>query len=98
MGSNEHDENDYENGHYKYSNEDPIDTINSIDDDEKKISTKDKVLGFMSLVIFIISWNIAYDIIGYPHGFEYVKCFFLALIITIVFIVALNFFISMFKD
>lgn len=97
MGSNEHDENDYEKGHYKYSNQDPIDGPSPVDD-EKALTTKDKILGFITLVIFIISWNIAYDIIGYPHGFEYVKCFFLALVITIGAIMVINFFMSMFKD
>lgn len=94
---NEHDENDYKDGHYKYSNEDHLDD-QRITDDEKPLTKKDKILGFVTLVVFIISWNISYDIIGYPHGFDYVKCFFLAIVITIGIMMAIKFFISMFED
>jgi hypothetical protein len=38
------------------------------------------VIGF-TIFLFCFCWNIAYDIIGYPRGGEYVWCFILTLII-----------------
>jgi multisubunit Na+/H+ antiporter MnhB subunit len=52
------------------------------------MSNNEEKLGFKGVAIlggiialFIFCWNIAYDIIGYPHGSEYVFVFLLTLVL-----------------
>lgn len=48
---------------------------------ENKFGLKGVIVVVVSLALFIFSWNIAYDIIGYPSGAKLGLCLILTLVI-----------------
>lgn len=48
---------------------------------EEKLGFKGVAILGGIIALFIFCWNIAYDIIGYPHGSEYVFVFLLTLVL-----------------
>lgn len=72
---------------------------NDVENDSDKMMTTIKSIGVLAFMVclFIFSWNIAFEIIGFPHGAEYVLCFILTMIIFSVIVTLLTFIVRAMK-
>lgn len=52
---------------------------------------------FIMICVLIFCWNISYDIIGYPHGAEFILCGLLTIVLFAVFVTIGTFIIRAFN-